>query len=96
MHSRPVAALPSLHGVAEALGKTGNVYLDRYIELRSNLMLKFPKGYEMAYQGTAQWLLYAPKDGRAHPEFGLAGLDRDWSDIDLDGSGASNSTQASA
>ena len=59
-------------------------------------MLGFPKGYQVAYQGTAQWLLYAPKGRRVHPEFGLARLDRDWSDMDLDGSGASNSTQASA
>ena len=70
--------------------KTGNVYLDRYVELRSNLMLTFPKGYQVAFQGTAQWLLYAPKDGRVHPEFGLARLNRDWSDIEGDGEGLAN------
>lgn len=74
--------------------KTGNVYLDRYVELRRNLMLTFPKGYQVAYQGTPQWLLYAPRDGRVHPEFGLARLDRDWTDLNANDLKTSHTSHA--
>lgn len=73
---------------------TGNVFLDQYVEKRRSLLHVFPKGYQLDYQGSPQWLLYATKNGRVHPEFGLARLDHGWNDADISGESSSRTLQA--